>query len=126
MWSVILTDLKALLAKIEAFAQEAETEFLLIWQKSFPAAEQAAINALTPLATTIITDLQNQGGLTNKQIGLEALSQLETAAIAAGKDFVMTFAMQAISTVQAQLAGNVSASTVSNAGTLPNGTQTGG
>ena len=46
--------------------------------------------------------------------------------MAAGKDFVITFAMQAVSTVMAQQVGNVTASTVTNGGNLSGGTQTGG
>jgi hypothetical protein len=120
MWTVILNDLRALLAKVESLAQAAENEFITIWSAAFPAAEQAAIQALLPLGTTIITDLQSSGTLTSKQIASEALAQMETALVAAGKDFVMTFAMQAISTVMAQQVGNVSASTISNGGNVTN------
>lgn len=119
MWKIILADLKALLAKIESFG----SELISIFEEAFPTAEQAAIADLLPLGKQIITDLQNQGNLTGKQIASEALVQMETALIAAGKDFVVTFVMQAISIVMAQQIGNTTTATssVSNAGTLPGG-----
>lgn len=118
MSNPVLTALEDALKDVENWLEEAKDEFEVIWGAAFPAAEQAAIAALIPLGTSIITDLQSSGTLTNKQIGIEALAQMETALIAAGKDFIMTFAMQAISTVMAQQVGNVSASTVSNGGNV--------
>jgi len=105
---------------LKAWLQEAETELEVIWGAAFPAAEQAAIAALLPLGTSIIKDLQSSGTLTSKQIAAEALAQMETALVAAGKDFVITFAMQAISTIMAQQVGNVTASTVTNGGNVTN------
>jgi hypothetical protein len=121
-----LSALKNLIGSLELKLEALGSEVVTIFEEAFPAAEQAAIQELFPLGTTIISDLKNQGGLTNKQIASEALAQIETALLAAGKDFVITFAMQAISIVMSQQVGNTSASTVSNGGTLPGGTQVGG
>lgn len=127
-WQGILSTLKDLVSIIEAKLEALGSELVTIFEQAFPAAEQAAIADLIPLGKQIITDLQNQGNLTGKQIASEALIQMETALVAAGKDFVVTFAMQAVSIVMAQQVGNTSTatSTASNAGTLPGGVQTGG
>ena len=126
--NVIITDLENAWSAFKGWLASLESEMILIWQQAFPAAEQAAIAALIPMGQQIITDLQNQGNLTGKQIASEALEQMETALVAAGKDFVITFAMQAVSTVMAQKVGNTATatSTVSNGGSLPGGTQIGG
>lgn len=116
MKSALINALDNAWIALKKWLQEEETEIEILWAASFPAAEQAAIAALLPLGTTIIQDLQSSGTLTSKQIASEALAQMETALVAAGKDFVVTFAMQAISTIMAQQVGNVSASTVSNGG----------
>lgn len=116
MKSALINALDNAWIALKNWLQEAETEIEILWGAAFPAAEQAAIAALLPLGTTIIQDLQSSGTLTSKQIASEALAQMETALVAAGKDFVVTFAMQAISTIMAQQVGNVSASTVSNGG----------
>ena len=122
-----LSGLKNLIAEIEAKLEALGSELVTVFEEAFPAAEQAAIADLLPLGKQIVTDLQNQGNLTGKQIAAEALAQLETAMVAAGKDFVVTFGMQAISIVMAQQVGNSSTatSTVSNGGNLPGGAQIG-
>ena len=118
--NVFITDLDNAWAAVKAELQKIGTEFYVIWCAAFPAAEQAAIAALIPLGTQIVSDLQSSGTMTNKQIAAEALAQMETALLAAGKDFVITFAMQAVSTVMAQKLGNSSASTISNGGNVTN------
>lgn len=123
-----LNALKNMISTIETKLEALGSELVTIFEQSFPAAEQAAIQELLPLGKQIITDLQNQGNLTGKQIAAEALAQIETALLAAGKDFVVTFAMQAISIIMAQQVGNTSSatSTISNSGNLPAGDQLGG
>lgn len=124
----VLAGLKNLISIIEAKLEALGSELITIFEQSFPAAEQAAIADLLPLGKQIITDLQNQGNLTGKQIAAQALAQMETSLLAAGKDFVVTFAMQAISIVMAQQVGNTADATanVSNGGNLPGGEQQGG
>lgn len=119
MWGIILADLKALVSKLESMAYSLWTDI----EQAFPAAEQAAIKDLMPLAQQIISDLDNQGGLTGKQIVAEALSQIETALINAGKDFVITLATQAIAIEMAKQGIKTAAG---NSGNLAGGTQTGG
>ena len=118
--NILITALDNAWIALKNWLLAAESEFEVIWGAAFPAAEQAAIAALMPLGASIITDLQSSGTLTSKQIASEALVQMETALVAAGKDFVVTFAMQAISTVMAQQVGNVSGSTVTNGGNVTN------
>lgn len=118
MKNALINALDSAWAALKSWLQEAENEFEVIWATAFPAAESAAIAELLPLGTKIITDLQSSGTLTSKQIATEALAQMETSLVAAGKDFIVTFALQAISTIMAQKVGNVTASTVSNAGNV--------
>ena len=118
MWAFILNDLKALISKIESIA-------VTLWQdveQAFPAAEQAAIKDLIPLAQQIVNDLNNQGGLTGKEIVAEALAQIETALVKAGKDFIITLATQAVAIAIANAGVQTAAG---NSGNMPDGNSSG-
>lgn len=116
MLTVILNALKAIITQIEGkisgFWQDLE--------QAFPAASQAAIADMAPLALQIVSDLNGQTGLDGKQVASLALSQLETSLMAAGKTFVIAEATGAIAIAM----GKTGTSTaVTNGGSLPGGVQ---
>ena len=117
MWASILTALKGIIATLESDAMS----FWHDIEAAFPAASQAAIAEMAPLAQQIVSDLNNQSGLNGKQIAGEALTQLEAALMNAGKDFVIAEATGAIAIAM----GKTGTQTQSgNGGNLTGGVQT--
>lgn len=117
MWASILAGLKAIIATLESDAMN----FWHDIEAAFPAASQAAIADMAPLALSIVSDLNNQAGLNGKQIASEALAQLETALMNAGKDFIIAEATGAIAIAMGK-SGTQTAS--GNGGVLQGGNQT--
>lgn len=113
-----IAGLKSLITLIETKLESFGSELVTIWEESYPPAAHQAILDLLPLGSQIIKDLQNQGGLSGKEIASEALSQMETALVSAGKDFVITFAIQAIAIIMQQQGVSTAAG---NGGNLPGG-----
>lgn len=116
MWTAILSALKGIISQIE----NGLSKFWQDIEEAFPDASQAAISELTPLAMTIVNDLNGQSGLSGKQVVSEALAQVETALLAAGKTFIIQEALGAIAIAVAKTGTQTAAG---NGGVLPQGNQ---
>lgn len=114
--STFISWLKAGLTKLE---EDLEAIGSVLWpaiETAFTAAEQQEINALIPMAETVVNGLN--AGDNPKELFAAALAGLETSIIAAGKTFVLTLATQAVTLAIDKLKGNTGNG---NQGVLPAG-----
>ena len=96
--------LKAGIAKLEADLEAFGSALWPAIEQAFTAAEQAEINALIPIAESVVNGINE--GTDPKTLFSLALAGLETSLIASGKTFVLTLASQAVTLAIDNLKGS--------------------